>query len=304
MLQNFCVAGESTGAAIFLLESTEMKKRSLMSSIMNASSMIGIIVASALVTLLSSQGHIEQSWRCLFWVGGITAILGMILRIQAKNTTISNVQQTTQRTGLISTLKEHRRAFIAIILASGFSYTTYSTAFTLMNGFVPLVTTLSKTAVMQVNTALLFIDMLLLPCFGYLASRIGKEKLMISAALCMTACALPLFMLLHQANLALVIIVRLFIVTIGVAFAATYHAWAIERVPPEHRYTILALGCAIGSQLIGVPTSAICLWLYQVTGWIWAPGVYLTLVASLASYAIYSSVKAPKTISLANFAEV
>src|SRR4029077_19899131 len=85
----------------------------------------------------------------------------------------------------------------------------------------------------------------------------------------------------------LVITVRLAIVFLGVAFAATYHAWAIEQVPPEYRYTILALGCTIGSQLIGVPTAAICLWLYQVTGWIWAPGVYLALIAMSASCAIY-----------------
>ena len=45
-----------------------------------------------------------------------------------------------------------------------------------MNGFVPLVTTLSKTAVMQVNTLLLIVDMVLLPVCGYLAQRFGKEN--------------------------------------------------------------------------------------------------------------------------------
>ncbi|MES2273592.1 MAG: hypothetical protein V4487_05335, partial [Chlamydiota bacterium] len=75
-------------------------------------------------------------------------------------------------------------------------YTTYALSFTLMNGFVPLITSLTSADVMKMNTVLLGIDLGLLPCFGALANRWGKERVMFLAALCLSVGALPLFCLL------------------------------------------------------------------------------------------------------------
>ena len=99
--------------------------------------------------------------------------------------------------------------------------------------------------------------------------------------------AIPLFSLLDHASLPMVIAIRLVIICFGVAFSAPYYAWAIERVPPRHRYLILSLGGAIGSQLIGTPTSAICLWLYKILGWSGAPALYLLVVGTLAGLVVY-----------------
>ncbi len=285
MLQSFCAAGETTGGALFVLESTSRSKRGLTSSFYDASSIGGILLASGLVTLLSYQGSIEQNWRILFWIGGMTAILGIFIRWKTKESIEFVKPKKSLR--VLSILKEHRTAFIAIILASGFSYTTYSLAFTLMNGYIPLITSFSKTQVMQVNTLLLIIDMTLLPCFGYLANKLGKERVMLMGALCSAIGALPLFYLLNQASLALVILIRFAIIVGGVAFAAPYYAWAMERVPATHRYVILSLGGSLGSQLIGMPTSSICLWLFKTTGWTAAPGLYLMISGFAASYMIY-----------------
>jgi len=292
MLQNFCAAGEAPGAAIFVLESTSKQKRSMMSSIIDASTMVGILLASALVSLLSAYGSIETAWRTLFWFGGSAAILGLILRLQNEDPVLSEAGDRTPKQALREIFKEHKGALFSIIIASGFSYTTYSIPFTLMNGFVPLVTALSKAEALHSNTLLLFIDMLLLPFFGYLSSRIGKEKVMFFATCLLTFCAVPLFMFLEGATLFVVIAIRLGVVIPGVAFAATYYAWALECVPKRHRFTILALGGALGSQLIGTPTSAVCLWLFQKTGWVFAPGIYLMGSSLLASGMLFYSRRA------------
>ena len=153
-----------------------------------------------------------------------------------------------------------------------------------MNGYVPLVTSLSPSSVMGINTFLLVLDMLMLPLFGYLATQWGREKMMMAAAIASICCALPLFYMLQDAKLGVVIVIRLMITTLGVAFSATYHSWTQDRVPPAARYTILSLGYALGSQLIGAPTCAISLWLYQKLNWFGAPALYLMFTASLAAY--------------------
>lgn len=286
ILQNFCAAGETVGGAIFVLEHTDSPKRNLMSSLYDASTIGGILFASFLVTILSYCGDLSESWRILFWFGGITAVLGIFLRWKAREGIEYLQSEKWEKRPLFSLVKEHREALIAVICVSGFSYTTYSLAFTLMNGYVPLVTTLSKTEVMGANTLLLLGDLFLLPFFGYLATRVSRDRVMYAAAVASVLSAVPLFYLLQEANLAMVIATRLVIVTLGVAFSATYHAWAQERVPPAVRYTILSLGYALGSQLIGAPTAALSLWMYKKIGWFGAPALYLMLTAAMAAYMI------------------
>lgn len=257
-----------------------------MSSLYDVSTVVGIMLASFFVTLLSFWGNIEESWRLLFWGGGITASLGMFLRWRAREGREFLQSEKKIRLPLVSVIKEHGGALLAVICVSGFSYTTYSFAFTLMNGYVPLVTSVSKTEVMAANTILLVIDMFLLPLFGYVAARFGRERLMSVAAIGAVFSALPVFYLLNGANLAVVIAMRMIIVIMGVAFSASYHAWAQERVEPAVRYTVLSLGYALGTQLIGSPTAAASLWMYQKTGWTGAPAIYLMAAAALAAFMV------------------
>src|SRR5579872_3210875 len=67
LLQSFFAAGESAGGAIYVLENTRVPKRSFMSSVFDASTVGGILIAAALVTFLSMQGWVEMGWRYLFW---------------------------------------------------------------------------------------------------------------------------------------------------------------------------------------------------------------------------------------------
>lgn len=291
MLQNFFVAGESTGGAIFVLEHTPVAKRGFISSCYGSSWVAGILLASGLITWMSAHGSMDQGWRLLFWAGGITAIFGVFLRWKTTDGAEFTEAPKVRDLSIWQTVQEYRLPFLSIILASGFSYTTYSLAFTLMNGYIPLITSLSHTKVMEVNTLLLVVDLFLLPCFGYLAQLFGKEKVMLFGAFGSALLAIPLFSCLDQASLLTVIAVRLAIIVFGVAFAAPYYAWAIEQVPPRHRYLILSLGGAIGSQLIGTPTSAISLWLYKTLGWTGAPALYLLVASSAAGWVVYRFAK-------------
>ncbi len=287
LLQSFCAAGESAGGAIFILEHTESSRRSLMSGVYDASSVGGILIASAVITGLSFWGEIEQSWRYLFWCGALTAAIAILMRMKAREGeeyAAAHLPGVERPAPLWSVIREHRQALLAVVFAAGFAYTTYSLAFTLMNGYIPLVTSLSKTEVMAANTGLLVLDMALLPFFGYLAGKWGKVRVMGLAAAASVVSALPLFYLLQDARLGTVIAARLIIVTLGVAFSASYHAWCQERVPPLARYTILSLGYALGSQLIGAPSVTVSLWLFKKTGWFGAPALYIMATAAAAGY--------------------
>lgn len=286
VLQNFCAAGESCGGAIFVLEHTEKRKKSLMSSFYDASTIAGILLASGGVALLSHLNLIESSWRYLLWAGSLTALIGVVLRLKTEEGA-EFLQDSSSHLPLKEVVRSHRSALLAIICVSGFSYTTYSLAVTLMNGYVPLITSLSKSQVMDINTLLLLLDFCLLPFFGYLAMRTSNQKVMMIAAASSVIVSIPLFLLLRDAALATVIAVRVLLILLGVAFSAPYHAWAQELIPPSCRYTIISLGYAIGSQAIGGPAPALSLWLYKTMGWTGAPALYLMVTAALAFFSVY-----------------
>ena len=298
MFQGFFAAGEGAGGAIFVLEHTPLTKRSLVSSYYDAFTVAGVLLASGVVTLMSSLSIIEEGWRYLFWTGGVTAIIGIIFRLQhSKSPEFMNTPRR-YKIHLFSEFKRYIRPFLGILFAAGFSYTTYAFSFTLMNGFIPLVTSLTKNQVMQVNTILLIYDMLFLVGMGHLANRLGKEKVMLSGAICAVLFAIPVFYLLEHASLGIVIAVRLAIISFGVAFAAPYYAWAIERVPVQHRYLLISLAGALGSQLIGMPTPAICLWLYKTFGWSWIPALYLQVTGVMAGLSVFLFMRKEKALVL------
>lgn len=294
MLQSFFSAGESSGGALFILEQTCESKRAFISSCYDASSTGGILFASLLVSFISINYDMEFSWRILFWAGGLTALFGAFFRKTSKNSKQGIKVTKLYGRNILSLINQVKLPLLSIILVSGFSHITYSLAFTLMNGYLPLVTALSKSEVIKVNTALLILDLFLLPFFGFLANRFGKERIMLVGAFGLVLGAIPLFSLLHHATLLTTVIVRIIIIIFGVAFAAPYYAWAMERIAPSCRYLVLSLGGVLGSQLIGAPTSAICLWMYKHFKICWAPGLYLVIVGLAAGIVVYSHLRVEK----------
>lgn len=274
LLQNFFAAGESSGGALFLLEHTESKKRGLMSSLFDASGILGIFLAGLAATFLG-----EAHWRWLFWIGGLASIPGLFVRCSSEETFIPSKKQKAWT-------RRDRAAFFAVAAVSGFSYANYYLLSTFLNGFLPLVSQVSLQEALALNTLLLGVDFLLLPLFGWLSLHIEKDKFIFTAIFLGACLAFPLFLLLDGATLWVAGSVRITFTVIGVCLAAPYHAWAMETSPPERRFMVCAMGAALGDKLIGASTPMIGLWLYRQTGWIASPSIFLVASALLAGSAL------------------
>jgi MHS family proline/betaine transporter-like MFS transporter len=284
-LQNFFAGGEIKGAAIFILEHGQGRWRGFLSSLYDSSTILGIFCASGAVALLSHFGLAENYWRYLFFFGAVCGSLGFFFRFYCEES-LEFSSEKTLRKGFIASLWKHKKAIVFIALASGFSYVTYAIPFTLMNGFLPLISSITKAEAVEMNTSLLFLDMIVLPLFGMLSRYVSYEKIMKSAVLALIVLAIPLFSLLVQATSSQAILVRTVIVLLGVAFAAPLHQWTLDIIPVKERYLVASFASSLGSQLFGAPCAAICLWLFQTTGWIIAPAFYLLITGFGAFFAL------------------
>jgi MFS transporter, MHS family, proline/betaine transporter len=302
VLQNFFAAGETMGGAILLLENTSEKRHDLISGWYNASTMGGHLLASCGVFLLAHYGVIDGGWRLLYLFGCVTAIFGCMMR---KSSPLPPRAITFSKSvsDMKMTLWTYRKPLLFIAICSGFGCACYSVALVLMNGFIPLISTITKAEMMKINTGLIVLDFCALPFFGWVASRMPRERVMVSAALGVVLCAIPLFLCLQGASLTGVIAVRIALVMMGVAFFAPFHAWAAQLVPAHARYAVISLGYALGSQLLGSPTAAFALWCFQKTGvvssvaWYWmalglaSSGVLMIALRSKNKIIINNSVK-------------
>ena len=289
MIQNFLAAGEIMGGAIYLLENTPQKQHDLLSGLYGASTIGGILLASAGVWLLSHYQIASTGWRGLYLFGGITAIFGCLIRHRLPQDNSVKFSHSVKSLG--SVLWTHRKLLLLIAIGSGFSYANYSVSLVLLNGFLPLVSSFTKTQMMSINTALLLVDFCVLPLFGYIASKLSREKMMLATSLIVAVCVIPLFTLLHDATLMSVIFLRLCFVLFGVAFCAPFHAWAQELVPSAHRYAVISFGYALGSQALGAPTAAISLWCFKQTGMVSSVSWYWVSLAVASSLCIAWAMK-------------
>lgn len=304
ILQNFFASGETMGGAIFILEHTHEKKHNLIGSLWDSSTIFGILLASMGTLTLSYLDIIETYWRALYLIGCLTGFFGMILRTQLKKISFEEKNNVSVSfSHLLETLWKGRKELFLIMIASGFSYSCYSISLVFMNGFIPLISDITKVQVMSINTFLLVLDMVSLPLFGLLASKFTRQSMMMTAGLLSTFLGIPLMLLLEEATFLTVILVRAIIVTLGVWFSATFYAWSQSLVSRSQRYLIISFGYALGSQLLGGPTAAISLWLFKTTGmvssaaWWWmALGLFSALAIRLSqtlSYKLKSQVVNP-----------
>jgi MHS family proline/betaine transporter-like MFS transporter len=290
-LQNFLSGGETMGGAIFLLENSDEKRHDLLSGLYNASTIGGHLLASFGVYLLSHYAMIDPGWRLLYLFGCITALFGSMIRRQL-HFPVDSVKFSQTLSNLGRIFWTFRKPLLLIAISSGFAAANYSIALVLMNGFIPLVSSFTKTEIMEINSYLLIFDFCALPFFGWLASIISREKLMLAASLGVILFAIPLFMLLEGASLMGIIGIRTCFVISGVAFFAPFHAWAQQLIPPAYRYAVISFGYALGSQVIGGPTAAISLWCFKKTGIVSSVSWYLMVLAIASSLTIAMTLKA------------
>ena len=278
LLRNFFGAAQTTGTAIFVLDQVKPERKSIVSSLFDASGILGTFLASGATLILHVYGI---SWRWLFFPSCLNGLIGLLISSRRIVNSNNNLLKSKKDFGL-KILLEHKKIVVTIAAVSGFSYANYYIVMTFMNSFLPLVSKVTHIQTISIQTFLLGFDFFLLPVCGYVATQIGKRRLMSYAIFGVVISAIPLFMILNQATILSVCFVRIVFTFFGVCLAAPYHAWAIEICPHEHRYLLGAMGVAIGSRFIGAPIPALSLYLYHKTGWIFAPALPLIFISLLA----------------------
>ncbi len=160
-----------------------------------------------------------------------------------------------------------------------------------MNCFVPFITSITLETMMIYNTALLVIDMFLIPAIGNRIIKYDGVKIMTLSSLVLATTIIPLFAFLPQSSLTYVLFVRVWIVFWGVVFLCPMNYWYRGLFQTSDQYLMVGMGGALGSTLIGRFTIPICLSLWYYTEWAFSPAIFLAIVMLAAAGAVYRTSK-------------
>jgi MFS family permease len=289
-------AGESTIASVYIIEDKQHHDALKASYWYQTSTMVGIILASGAATLSILSDYDDISWRICFWLGGITGFIGYFLRRFSTQNSERKKEDlfSGYKVSNIKSLWFNRENILRIAICTACSYITYTIPFVFLNSFVPMVTAISLETMMTLNSALLIIDMLLIPICGKFLLKFDIQNVMLTASLVLAVTVLPLFINLPNASLGYVTFFRIWIVFWGVVFMCPATLWFKNLFNSPEQYLHIGIGKALGSATVGRMSTAICLWLWHTTGSLVTPGLFMVSIMIATVMAIQIA-PAPKT---------
>ncbi|KTF67657.1 MFS transporter [Sphingomonas sp. HT-1] len=271
LLQGLSLGGEYGASATYLSEMAGRRHRGFFSSFQYVTLISGQL--TALLVLLGLQAVMpeaalrEWGWRLPFALGGVLALLVYWLRRRLAETPSFAQRDRQAASGFFTLFRQHpREAGLVLLLTAGgtlafYAYTIYPITF-LRNtaGLSDAVTT-------RVNTAALFVFMLVQPLAGALSDRIGRKPLMIGFGILGVAFTYPIFVAMEGVRDGMsafwLMVAALLIVTGYTSINAVVKA---ELFPAHIRTLGVALPYALANALFGGTAPSVALW-FKHQGW-------------------------------------
>lgn len=281
-MQNFFGAGETSIAGLYILEGSELTQQHQLTGMYLSSTMIGILLACVVASLLFYSDTPQLYWKWPFYGAVFTGFAGWWLRRQHCLKIF--------RKKMISK-KSDWKNIVRLIPITGFSYILYVVPFVFLNNFVTCVTTIEVKDLMASGTMLMLIDLALVMIISSMLRNISAQKIL-QGVLIVSIATIPfLFFAIPHLNLFETVLVRLVFITLGVMFCIPLHRWYMEKIPEHNRYSTTAIGYAIGSEVFGRSFPAVGLALWYLTQQVMVPGIYIVLLGIWAFF----SIALPKT---------
>jgi MHS family alpha-ketoglutarate permease-like MFS transporter len=267
LFQGLSVGGEYGTSATYMSEVAMAGRRGFFASFQYVTLIGGqlaaLLVLGVLQMLLSNDELKAWGWRIPFVLGAAVALVSLYLRKSLVETTTES-ERKSRGAGRLSTLLQHKRAFITVLgfTAGGslifYAFTTY------MQKYLVNTVGMTKVTASGVMTVALLAYALLQPVFGMLSDRIGRRNSMLWFGALATICTAPIFYALRGVTspvlACLLIVAALAIVSLYTSISGLIKA---EMFPVEVRALGVGLSYAVANAIFGGSAEYVALWFKQ-----------------------------------------
>ena len=292
LLQGISVGGEYTGSGVFLVEQAADSKRGFYGSLASSSGIAGLVLASAVVTIMTNQMTeavvSDWGWRLAFIPGPVIGVIGYLLRRHVQDSPSSS--ETDDRTlvpvPIVETLRDHKAALIKVSAISASYGVSFYMVFVYLTTYLTDIVKAARTDVLDMNTAAMTLLIVLIPVFGRLSDKIGRRPVLLIGSVGLVLASYPLFMLLHSTDPVLEWIGDFAFAVLIAAFVGPNTAMMSEMFPHRVRYTGVSVAYSLPMGVLGGSTPLIATWLIEVTGNDLSPSIYLIIFAAVGVAAV------------------
>ncbi|MEK6386732.1 MAG: shikimate transporter [Paraburkholderia tropica] len=277
-LQGFAVGGEWGGAALMAVESAPKHKKAFYSSGVQVGYGVGLVLATGIVALLShllgETAFRAWGWRLPFVFSVVLVLVGLWVRssMDESREFVEKVEHGHRKLKMpvLEALTRHPKAFVYIVaLRLAELFTMYIvTAFALSYSTANL--GLSRDLFLGIGLFVGALSCVTIPCFAWLADRVGLRRVYLIGATIGLAGAVPFFLALEARSIV-------WIVICSVALANLAHDMVVSVQQPlftelfgaEYRYSGAGVGYQFASVVGGGFTPFIAVALVGVGGGSW-----------------------------------
>jgi MHS family proline/betaine transporter-like MFS transporter len=292
LVQGFSVAGEWAGSAAFLVEYAPANRRGFFGSFNQVSTAAGFLLASGVVALNSTIFTEQQvdawAWRIPFLLSLVTAIAALWLRFGLAETPAFKEEQK-QGTTAKSPLREGMRTEFPSI-ARGFGFTMlWTVAYFFFLTYVP--TYLTQVAGVDPDVARtsnlfgLAVLTILIAAFGALSDRIGRRRLLLTAAIGFLLLSWPVMAMLNQGSVLAVFGGQLLVAIMLAMFSGPGPAALAELFPTKLRYSTMSIGYNFAVMAFGGTAPFVATGVVQFTGSELSPAL-LPIISAAVTLAV------------------
>ena len=296
VLQGLSLGGEYGTSATYLTEVADQRHRGFYSSFQYVT-LIGGQLCAILVLLLLQQVFLTPDqlkawgWRIPFLIGGLLAVIALIMRRNLHETDdfVAAALVTRRESSIKALMKYPREVLVVVGLTMGgttafYTYTTY------MQKFLKLSVGLNDTQTTAVTAGSLIFALVLQPLYGALSDRIGRKPLLIWFGAAGTVGTIPLLYSLQSASSAFAAFLLIAAAWVIVAGYTSINAVVkAELFPTKVRATGVGLPYAVTVSVFGGTAESVALWFKSIGHETWFY-YYLTTVIA-ASLVVYVSMR-------------
>src|SRR3954454_685209 len=298
ILQGVAVGGEWSGSVLLSMEWGNQKRRGLMGSWPQLGVAIGLILSTAMLTLMNNltteQQFLSWGWRIPFLLSLVLVAIGLYIRLSILETPMfaKRVQeQSIARQPVVEVIKRYPKE----IILSAFARMSEQMPFYVVTAFVLSYLTddahgFTRNFVLVGTMVAACLELVLVPYFGHLSDGVGRRKVYITGAAIMGVWGFAYFAMLDS-NVGWVVFVAVCLGLVPHAIQYGPQASLIaESFPTNLRYGGAGIGYQLSSVIAGGPAALIATYLIHQFGTGYAVAGYI-LVSALITLAACAALK-------------
>jgi MHS family proline/betaine transporter-like MFS transporter len=287
-LQGFSAGGEFGGGAAFMAEYSSDGRRGLGTSWLQFSTLIGFVLGSGSVLLLTSvlseEALTDWGWRIPFLVAGPLGAVGLYIRLRLEDTPEF---RALERAGEVAaapfreTVTQNWGPILRVMGITAVQWVGFYMVLTYMQTYFTGQLGFSAPGASLSTLLTLLVAMVLIPPLGALSDRVGRRPVLMAACAGFVVLTYPLFLLMNTGSAVAAVAAHMTLGAILAVFLSTTMAALTELFATRVRYGGLSIGYNVNGALLGGTAPLFATYLVSTTGSPLAPAFYLMVAAAV-----------------------